>query len=109
MFTAICDHRYSRQKVGRNMVEQDLNAWLAKAWESPVFGSAFGEISPDRLHQARQQMGEIASQVTTDLSECITEATPRHEQGAVMHIVEREILKKAVAFCPALTAGELDD
>ncbi len=91
------------------MGEQDLNSFLDKTWESPVFGDAFGEIAPDRLCRAQRQMSEIADQVTTDLTEYITEATPRLEQGAVLQVIKGEILKKTIAFCPALTAGELDD
>ncbi len=88
---------------------QDLDAFLGKTWESPVFGSSFGELTPERLHAARAQMGQIAHRVTAELTEYITEATPLREQRSVLQIVEKEILKKTIAFCPALTAGEIDD
>jgi hypothetical protein len=82
---------------------------LDKTWESPVFGDSFGNIGPDKLAIARQQMGEIAARMTTDLSSYVHDATLQEDRSLVLEMVSREILPKTIAFCPALTIGEIDD
>lgn len=78
-------------------------------WGSPIFGDAFGEISPVQREAASALMARIAVDVVVDLNRYVHGGTGEQERAGVLDMVKREILPKTIAFCPALTVGELDD
>jgi hypothetical protein len=62
-----------------------------------------------QLAWAKQQLGAIAAAITGPLVGRILAGMPELGEPASKRIVTGEILPKTLAFCPALTVGDLDD
>ncbi|HSX17441.1 MAG TPA: hypothetical protein VLH86_05075 [Patescibacteria group bacterium] len=91
-------------------INTQLKTFLGATWQSPVFGDTFpGEDNSQRLAWAEAQLGAIAKAVAAELAGIIAEGMPELSQDEVQHIVKTEIIPKTLAFCPALTIGEIDD
>lgn len=87
-----------------------LEQFLRSTWKSPVFGDTFSiDDTPHLLAWAEQQLSIIATAVASELTTIIAAGMPDLEVGKVKKIVRHEILPKTLAFCPALTIGEVDD
>lgn len=81
---------------------------LAEAVKSPVFGDSFGQVSSSRPGFVLGRVEEILDNTVTELGRCIELGMPELGPKEIAAVV-RQIAPKAVCFCPALAAGELND
>lgn len=88
-----------------------LQQFLKATWQSPVFDDTFliAADDPKMFRWAEQQLGTIAQITARELVGYVSSGMPELQQQTVQEIVTREILPKTLAFCPALTVGEIDD
>ncbi len=84
---------------------------LRATWQNPVFGSAFPPSTqhPGAIAQVVGQMQAIGSIVIPKLGGYVSQGMSDVPPEVVQRIVAAEILPKTLAFCPALTIGEVDD
>ena len=87
-----------------------LRRLLAETWSSPVFGDSFPpEVASEEAGvAATQTIQELARGFSGQLFRYIRPAVADKTDAEVRAIVAR-ITPKTISFCPALTAGELDD
>lgn len=88
-------------------MQTDVLARLLNAtWQSPVFGDSF----PDHisLQTIERMVGGLMGGFSADLYKFIKPALAHISDEQVQTIVAH-IAPKTVTFCPALTAGEVDD
>lgn len=85
-----------------------LETLIQAAYAGAVFGphEAFPQDAASKLELIRTQINEISLIFAGELHACIKTAAPELSEEEVQQIL-KEIGPKAVAFCPALTAGEL--
>jgi hypothetical protein len=85
-----------------------LDDLIHAAYKGPVFGphESFGHNAASRVNTIQEQIKEIGLIFNNELSACIHTAIPKLSDTEIQQII-KEIGPKAVAFCPALTAGEL--
>jgi len=88
-------------------MQTDVLTTLLKAtWQSPVFGDSFpGNASSEVV---ASMVGGLMRGFSADLYDFIRPALVDLSDEQV-HAIVAQIAPKTVSFCPALTAGELDD
>ncbi|HEV7454529.1 MAG TPA: hypothetical protein VGO07_04695 [Candidatus Saccharimonadales bacterium] len=92
------------------IIDKQLEHFLKATWESPVFGDTFPKAhGRSRLAWARRQLADIAAAIAPELIEKVSAGMPELDRRSVEKIVSGEIIPKTLAFCPALTIGELND
>jgi hypothetical protein len=103
-------NRATNNTQGGQVINTQLERFLKATWASPVFGDTFPSgHTPQRLAWAEQQLGAIAQTITQPLVTRLLSGIPEVGDKAMQHIVVSEILPKTLAFCPALTVGDLED
>jgi hypothetical protein len=78
--------------------------------QGPVFGEgvAFGELTLPQRTRIHTQMALVAGETAAGLTVTLLDALPEEDsEGVATHV--RQIVPKAAAFVPALTAGELTE
>lgn len=81
---------------------------MVEASKSPVFGDSFDQASSGRAGLLLGRVEDILDNTVTELGYCIELGMPELGPEQVAAVV-RQIAPKAVCFCPALAAGELND
>jgi len=89
-------------------MEETLGKLLQETWASPVFGDSFPENIATQKHAVMQTVQTLAQDFARELFRYIRPALPMKTDAEVQSIVA-QITPKTISFCPALTAGELDD
>lgn len=87
-----------------NVLEELIQA----AYAGSVFGAnnSFPRDALKKIHTIQEQIYAIKLIFTNELSTCIHTAMPQLSAKEIQRIL-KEIGPKAIAFCPALAAGEL--
>jgi len=81
---------------------------LQQTWASPVFGDSFPPDLLARQDQAAMLMSALGAGFSEQMYMHIREALPDLTATEVRAIIA-QIMPKTISFCPALTAGELND
>ncbi len=88
--------------------DERLQQFLDATWANPVMGNTF-EGGRERYLEIAGQLGAIAAIATPELTSYVHEGMPEWDETEAKRVVGQEILRKTLAFCPALTNGELGD